>query len=249
MYLECVVVCVNFSDVLAHTLPLNKGHFDRMIVVTDPADLATWAVCRHHHVQCISTNDFYRDEQAFNKGRGINAVLNLLSKRDWLLHMDADIVLPPRTRDFLQRIVSLDPASIYGIDRMMCPSFEDWMGHVTNPTCQHADEIFVVPEPFPMGARVAKLGDEGFMPIGFFQLWNAAVSGITSYPDTHGTAGRADMLFSLQWPRGRRSLIPEIIAIHLEGPLVPGTKNWRGRRMGPFGPGAGQPSCNPDIYR
>jgi hypothetical protein len=73
------------------------------------------------------------------------------------------------------------------------------------------------------------------MPIGFFQLWNVA-SGIKDYPLEHGSAGRTDMLHALRWPRRRRHLIPELIAVHLEGPIAPGVKNWRGRRMEWFGP-------------
>ena len=69
MFLEAVSVCVNFSDILAHTLPLNKRHFDRMVIVRDSRDVATWNLCRHHHVECLTTDEFYVKEQAFNKGK------------------------------------------------------------------------------------------------------------------------------------------------------------------------------------
>jgi hypothetical protein len=242
MYLEAITICVNFSDVLAHTLPANKGHFDRFVVVTDPNDRATWAVCRHHHVECISTDQFYHNDAAFNKGRGISCSMRqALTGQDWVLHLDADIVLPPRAREMLDR-AQLDPTAIYGIDRMMCPSFEAWNAHVTNPTCQHPDQTFIIPEPFPMGPRVARLDIDGYVPIGFFQLWNAKETGILDYPEEHGTAGRTDMLHAMRWPRPKRGLIPEIIGIHLEGPIEPGKKNWRGRQMGPFGVAAAAPA-------
>lgn len=235
MKIECVTVCVNFSDVLAHTLPLNKRHFDAMVVVTDTRDEATWRLCRHHHVRCVPTDAFYVHDQAFNKGMGINAGLAALRRDAWLVHLDADIVLPPRTRELLETSVHPDEDCIHGIDRMMCPDFEGWMRHVTDPVTQHADGIFIVPEPFGLGARVAKLDGEGYVPIGFFQMWHAGASGIADYPDHHGTAGRADMLHALRWPRRQRVLIPELIGIHLEGPIAPGVKNWRGRRMAHFG--------------
>jgi hypothetical protein len=248
MFIEAVLVCVNFSDVLAHTLPLNKKHFDRMVVVTDEGDAATWTMCRHHHVECVTTNDFYRQDHAFNKGRGINAGLERLGRKDWLIQIDADIVLPPRFRELVEGVCQLEAENIYGIDRLMCPDFDAWIQYVAAPVCQHPDEIFVIPEPFRMGARVAKLGDDGFTPIGFFQMWNVA-SGIVDYPVEHGIGGRADMAHALRWPRHRRVLIPEIIGIHLEGPIAPGQKNWRGRVMGPFGPVAIAPGSNPQIYR
>ncbi len=235
MYLECVTVCVNFTDVLAFTLPLNKAHFDNMVVVSDTADEQTKNLCSHYHVRLVQTDEFYYSDQAFAKSRGINVALQSLSRRDWVLHLDADIVLPPRTREILTKI-RLDPNFIYGIDRMMCPSYEAWVRYMQTPTQQHTAETFVIPEPWPIGARVARLQNDGWMPIGFFQLWNAKHSGIHDYPLQHGTAGRTDMLHAMRWPRERRALIPELLGVHLEGPIAPGQKNWRGRRMSWFGP-------------
>lgn len=247
MRLEAVIVCVNFSDILAHTLPSNKAHFDRLVVVTDTVDKATRQLCEHHYVECIATDEFYHSDQAFNKARGINTGLARLGASDWVVHMDSDIVLPPRTRDFLARIVALDPTCIYGIDRLMCPDFNAWMRHVAAPVLQHTAEIFVVPDAFPLGTRVAKLDGEGYVPIGFFQLWNPTGSGIDRYPAEHGTAGRTDMLHALRWPRAKRILIPELFGVHLGSPIPKGKTNWRGRVMAPFGPaliGIGQ-ECDP----
>ncbi len=235
MNLECVTICVNFSDVLAHTLPLNKHHFNKMVVVRDEQDDATWNLCAHHHIECVTTNYFYHNDHAFNKGNGIIEGLRRLKLDDWVLHLDADIVLPPRFRSLLQNVVQPQADTIYGIDRMMCPSFEAWMQFVGEPLRQHTDQIFVEARPWPLGARVAKLDGDGYIPIGFFQLWNAAATGIKDYPNQHGTAGRTDMLHAMRWPRPKRLLIPEIVGIHLEGPQEKGKRNWRGRTMKPFG--------------
>lgn len=235
MKIECVTVCVNFSDVLAFSLPANKAHFDRMLVVSDNADEATKNLCSHQHVELLQTDEFYHSDAAFAKARGINAALAKLDPDGWVLHIDADIILPPRTRELLGKI-DLDPTCIYGIDRMMCPTYEDWIRYLQTPTQMHTAETFVIPEPFPLGARVARLHADGWMPIGFFQLWHPKGSGIAEYPDLHGTAGRTDMLHAMRWPRAKRILIPELIGIHLEGKMAPGQKNWRGRRMEWFGP-------------
>ena len=238
MLIECVTVCVNFSDVLAHSLVHNKALFDRIVVVTDPADTATRKLCDHHYVECVVTNAFYRADQAFNKGRGINAGLAKLAKTGWVLHLDADIVLPARARRLWDNVTALDPSCIHGVDRLMCPDFTSWARHMADPVIQHANEIFVIPDGFPMGVRVAKLDGEGYVPIGFFQLWHPGASGITSYPEEHGTAGRADMLHALRWPRSKRVLIPEMFGIHRGSPIPEGRTNWRGRVMAPFGAGA-----------
>src|ERR1044072_1156447 len=135
MKLEAVCVCVNFSDVLAFSLPLNKHHFDRMIVVSDHVDEETKNLCSHHHVELVATDDFYHSDAAFNKARGINRGLQRLAPTDWVLHMDSDIILPARTRELLEKI-DLDPAAIYGCDRMMCPSFEEFIRWLQRPILQ-----------------------------------------------------------------------------------------------------------------
>jgi glycosyltransferase involved in cell wall biosynthesis len=232
---EAVIVSVNYSDFLAHTLPLNKYFFNRIVVVTDLDDDRTRQICAYHRVRCVQTDDFYKNGEKFNKGAAINYGLSFLDMDGWVAHMDADIVLPPRTRLLLNRL-DLDPAGVYGVDRLMCPSYEDWQRFVVNPELQHTDEIFVSANAFPLGARVAKLDKDGYVPIGFFQLWNPAASGVRTYPTTHGTAGRTDMLFSMQWPRTKRHLLPEIVAIHLESEEGACGANWRGRTTKHFGP-------------
>jgi len=149
--------------------------------------------------------------------------------------MDADIYLPPRTRSILQRI-SLDPQCLYGLDRMECWSFADWIKFLSAPPLQHEWEIFVHNRPFPLAVRIAKLDRDGYVPIGYFQLWNPGGSGVCQYPEHHTTAARSDMLFAMQWTRDRRHLIPEIIATHLESERAAMGANWNGRTTRAFGP-------------
>ena len=239
MILEGVIICCQYSDFLAHTLPLNKGHFDKLVVVTSTTDKATQHLCEHHHVQCITTDVFYENGASFNKAKGINEGLKNLSQKGWVLHMDGDIVLPPQFRDTLEPI-DLDESFIYGVDRLMCNSYEDWARYVASPHLTQEAEIYIHPQcdNMPIGTRIAKYGTaEGYIPIGFFQLWCPNVSGINHYPQEHDDAGRTDMLFATQWPRNKRGFIPEIIAIHLESEkLITMGKNWKGRKTRHFGP-------------
>lgn len=236
MYIEAVIVCVDYSDFLAHTLPHNKTYFDKLVVVTSLKDESTKRLCEHLNVECIQTDVFYEGGDKFNKGKGINAGLEVLSKKEWVVHLDADIWLPPLTRSILEKVV-LDPFSIYGIDRMMCPTFEAWNNYITNPKPIHEGWIYVHPTAFPMGVRIAEYKSEGWEPIGYFQMWYPKITLKFTYPEHHGEADRTDVLFCKQWPRVRRILIPEIIAIHLDSEDIAISdmgKNWRGRVSKPF---------------
>jgi hypothetical protein len=235
MLLEGIVTCVNYADFLAATLPFNRHVFDHLVVVTTPTDRATQRLCEHYDVHCLVTEAFHAGGESFNKGLGINAGLMALASTGWIVHMDADIVLPPRARDVLLG-VPLDPLTIYGVDRVNCRSYLEWMRYLRLPAPQHEQDVFVHPGPFRLGTRVAKSEFQGYIPIGYFQLWCAAAFPERRYPEHHADAARSDMLFAVQWPRPRRQLLPELFAIHLESePAVMGA-NWKGRTTQPFGP-------------
>lgn len=233
MKIEAITICTDYSDFLAYSLPLNKAIFDRLVVVTTPSDRKTRDLCEFHHVECIQTDVFYANGASFNKGAAINEALKVLSKDGWIIHFDADIVLPPRTRDLLEKI-DLDPSCIYGIDRIMCRSFEQWSAFLQHPEVQHSCDIFVQANAFPLGVRVAKLKGDGYVPIGFFQMWNPSISSVSVYKE-HQAADRGDMAFALQWPRRKRLMIPEIVGIHLESEQGKMGTNWNGRSTKPFG--------------
>jgi len=126
MYLEAITICVNYSDFLSHTLPYNKDHFDNLIVITDMQDDETKELCKIYDVKCFQTNIFYENGCTFNKGAAINYGLSQLEKKDWIIHLDADIYLPPLTRSILENI-PLESHKLYGVDRLMCSSYEDWI--------------------------------------------------------------------------------------------------------------------------
>jgi hypothetical protein len=234
MKIEAVTVCVNYSDFLAHTLPHNKNHFERMVIVTDTRDEETKKVCDYYNVMCVQTDAFYDDKGNINKGVGINEGLKHLDMDGWVLHLDADIYLPPLTRSILERI-DLDDKTIYGVDRMMCPSYEDWINFMDSPSPLHEGWIFVHADKFPMGTRIAEYKSKGWEPIGFFQLWNPKGSGVNKYPDNHGRIDRSDVIFAKYFERGKRQLIPEIIVIHIDSEKLPQMgKNWNGRKTAKF---------------
>src|ERR1700722_4679961 len=95
--LECVTVCVGYGDFLRETLPYNMRHFDRYVVVTTEHDTETQNLCKHLGVECLVTDLMSRDG-LFAKSRGIDYGLANLRGNGWIVHLDADIWLPPQTR-------------------------------------------------------------------------------------------------------------------------------------------------------
>jgi glycosyltransferase involved in cell wall biosynthesis len=229
--IEAVMVCVDYGDFLAWTLPQNKNHFDRLVVVTSSKDNYTQEICSFYHVECLVTDSFY-DGGGFNKANGINFGLNHLKKDGWVVHLDADIVLPPRTGQILRQL-PLDPKGIYGIDRANIFNFIDWVKFLQRPHNQHQTNGFLESK-YEAGSRLLNLDRDGWIPIGYFQMWCPSVSVVSKYPDFHRGADRTDALFPYNWKREDRHLLPEIICYHLESENAPLGANWNGRKTRRF---------------
>lgn len=238
MFIEGIIICVNYSDFLTHTLPHNRNQFDNLVVVTDTKDIKTKKLCDYYHVKCLQTDIFYENGNQFNKGAAINYALQSLQQKDWVIHLDADIYLPPLTRHILENL-PLENHKIYGADRLMCPSYQDWIEFLDSPKDIQEGWIYIHPNAFPMGVRVAEYMNKnsGWEPIGYFQLWNPKGSGVTSYPTEHDYCDRTDVLHIKKFSRQNRELLPEILVIHLDSEGLNTDnmgKNWKGRKTLPF---------------
>jgi hypothetical protein len=231
--IECVTVSVGYSDFLAHTLPLNRGQFDKMIIVTAPEDKGTIKVCDTYGVSYLRTDSIRSRWGEFHKAKGINEGLLRLDRDAWLVHMDADIVLPAHFRDTIAR-ADLDPSMLYGCDRMECQSYEDWQRyHGTPEPPIQGNGVFIhtTHAPFKIGTRVQFPDAGGYVPIGFFQLFSGHD---IRYPEDHNSAGKTDSQFAKLWPRRKRGFLPEILVYHLESEAAPMSVNWRGRQTKNF---------------
>lgn len=231
MPIEAVIVCVNYSDFLAHSLPRALDLCDRVVVVSNTADRETHRLCDRFSVDCIKTEVFHEDGDKFNKGRAINLGLSNLRHDGWLLHIDADIVLPHRFNHAL-KMAKLDKKFLYGCDRLNTITYENWEKNKGRTIPQHAWRFMVTPQAeFPVGSRLLHL-EYGYCPIGYFQLWHSSVR--RQYPIVCGSAEHSDVLFAVQWPREQRILLPEFFVYHLESePAKMGT-NWDGRKTARF---------------
>ena len=82
------------------------------------------AVCRRHSVHHILSDD-HRRGGPFNKARMIQRGFDQIGGQDWILHLDADIVLPRKFRQYLDW-AHLDDGTIYGADRCNLTGWDEW---------------------------------------------------------------------------------------------------------------------------
>lgn len=235
MKLEAVTVCVNYSDFLAHTLPHNINFFDRYVVITSPEDKATQDLCNKWDVDYETTTVFQHGGDTFNKARGINLGLSHLRQDGWLLHLDADVLLPHRFKSMLAK-AELDESCIYGADRLNVKGYAAYQKLLADQAQrpQHEWRYLVNPQPWlTVGSRLVH-PHYAYAPCGYFQLWHGSAR--HTYPVNQGTAEHTDILFSVKWPRQKRILIPEFFVYHLESDDAGFGTNWQGRKSAPFVP-------------
>lgn len=240
MKIEAVTVCVGCADFLRESAKANAHHFDRWVIVTSKADHETFAVCREFNLPCLQTDDFYRDGDAFNKGRAIQRGINALSCAGWVLQLDADIILPHLFRQAIGS-AELDPAKIYGADRQRVVGWPAWVKVRDSDWRQHSYHCYVRTHPdHEFGHRWASPTD-GYVPIGYFQLFHGSAAikfGVHQKPYMahHSNAARGDVQFAMQWDRRDRELLAEVIVWHLESEPAKLGANWSGRTTCRFGP-------------
>jgi hypothetical protein len=241
MSIEAITVCVGYGDFLRETLPANLPLVDDLVVITSPDDHETRSVCKEHSVRHVLSEE-HGHGGPFNKGRLINRLLDQVGAKDWVLHLDADIVLPRSFRRLMEW-AHPDERCLYGADRATVPSWQAWCQvKAAGGWDNHRYGCMLhVPEGHMTGGRhVPSL--HGYTPIGFFQLFHGSQIidrgfHLRRYPITHGDAARTDVQFALQWDRQYRRLLPEVVVLHIESdPKAPKGANWKGRTTPRFGP-------------
>jgi hypothetical protein len=212
--IEAITVCVNYADYLPETLPQLKKYVDRIVVVTHPKDADTIKVVAQQGVELYSTTAFYADGAIFNKGAAINEGLSLLANTDWVLHIDADIVLSDKIIT-----TKLNDKYLYGVSRLRTP-LHKWQrikdGH--SPTLHSMPRLY----------RAVQ-----YVPSGYFQLWNAGKYKL-KYPVNCPAANKSDVIFSMQWQPQHRKIIPNYTVLHLETEDYKYGINWKGRQTEKF---------------
>jgi hypothetical protein len=211
--IEVVVVCLDCSDYLRHTLPLLAKVADWTVVVTAERDTQTIeVVSQFENCCCVCTDVFWKDGARFNKGAAINEGFRRLSRSGWILHTDADMALfNPVPTD------GLDKALIWTAHRYRVIGAKGWkclnLGARAFPRIER-DFVY-------RGKRTA---------IGYFQLFHS--SAFRWYPDNHPGANVSDLFFSHSFPD--MGLLEDYQTFHIEASGDTKGVNWNGRVSQPF---------------
>src|SRR5208282_2703014 len=245
--IETVIVSCGYSDFLNESLRENLPHLDFVVVVTCPEDEETQKVCRKYCVHYVMSNDYeingsIHSPGTFNKGRMIRRGFDQISAKDWVMHLDADIILPRRFRRLIE-VADLDRRCIYGSDRQDVVGWDDWQRMKTHAgpwdNHMHENAHWFHPKMKVSSRWISNI--HGYAPIGALQLFHGSEfiqNGyhVRNYPVFHSDAARSDVQFALQWDRQKRLLIPELVVLHLVSEEAPIGANWSGRTTKPFGP-------------
>lgn len=96
--LRAAMVCVDYADYLAITLPYNRHHFDEVLVVTTHEDSNTQRLARKHGCGIYCTDAFYRQGAVFNKWLALEEGLDRYGRYGWMCLMDADVLWPKEAK-------------------------------------------------------------------------------------------------------------------------------------------------------
>jgi len=201
--MKAVLVCVDYADFLALTLPRNIHHFESVTVVTTSTDTATLEVCKSLGVVSHTTDKFYLGGAHFNKFAALEEGLDVCGRDGWLCVMDADIVWP--------KILSSD--------------FEPKIGNLYTPRRRMLrTNYFQIPAEEEWNT-IPLFGNEQW--IGYTQIFHGSDNHLGK-PPWYGTnwrhAGGADSFFQSKW-NSPDKVRPSWEVLHLgdEG------RNWCGR--------------------
>lgn len=212
MRIAAVTISIDYADLLAQTLPLNRGAFDQFVVVTSPADEASHALCAQYDATvCLSGRQRLHGAN-FNRGALLNDGFRCLERADWVAVLDADVVLP-RDFDRLWRDRVVDEHTLHYARRLQCGTFAEW---------QRARSDWEQLPPL----------EDDCPGAGYFQLFRTSTRRLNDrglwYPEYYPTAAASDLRFRDLWPALADLGFP---VVHLGDPFV----NWSGRRSAAFG--------------
>lgn len=202
--MRAILVCQNFADVLALTLPYNRHHFEEVYVVTSSrdCDLPVKDIAGRCDAKAVTTDVFWDQGAAFNKWGAMEAGLDVMKREGWICVMDVDIVWPHFAK------YRCHPGRLYTPRRRICAQ---------------------IPESIPAENQWDQFPIDNRMPAhfsGYTQIFHAGDPRAARpwFGRWGHDASTADSLFQKRWPAARK-VRPSFEVLHL-GEIC---KHWKGR--------------------
>lgn len=220
--LECIICCVNYSDILKDTICYNIKIIKNITIITSPDDLDTISLCKKYKLNYIVTNLFYDKTQihfdirkclsplwwsqyldnlnsnCFNKSKAINYGIKKTNK-NWILLIDADIILPTDIKSL--NLDNLSKNALYSCKRYVYDTKNEFLKKENG----YYDK---------------------WQFVGFFQLFNKNSINFTKnyygYDERFNYADKSDITFMIKWHE-KKLLNFEVIHLGKTG------QNWKGR--------------------
>lgn len=237
--MRAILVSVDYTDLLAVTLPYNRHHFDQVVIVTSQADYPhVLPVARQHGADVFSTDSFYKDGATFNKWRALEEGLDWMGRTGWLCIMDADVLWPKSIcwysdgGDLFTRaktVVHADDGYCRLVSGQLCSPLRRMFPDLTQRIPQENEW-----KDYPVHRNVAEWA-------GYSQIFHAS-DPVLGSPPWHETnwkhAGGADSFFQAKWDP-KNKIRPPFEVLH----LGPAGENWCGRSTAYLG------GAMPDKHR
>jgi glycosyltransferase involved in cell wall biosynthesis len=201
--IDVVIVSVSYNDFLIITLSHNIKIFDNITVVTSSDDILCQKICSKLGVKCIITDVMYENGSSFNKGKAINVGIKSLDNPDFVLLLDADIIVSDGIN-----LSSISSQNFYISDRWIVNDYNNYLKWSSGESIENCSQRA-----------------ESNKGLGFFQLFNMNHPNIDKscpYPEFSEDASWSDLVFRDKF----NVRVPiEKQVIHLGDPYL----NWKGR--------------------
>ena len=235
--MRAIMVAVNYSDLLAITLPYNLHHFEEVWIVTDPANEASVATILGRHADSdtclnwLTTDLFYANGATFNKWAALEWGLDQMGRHGWICLMDADVLwpkviaqcCPPSGGTLFLNGLAVNIGQLCSPLRRMWNEWPNWPMEATETWAGDPVTGLLLESQwsrFPIHRNVNEWA-------GYSQIFHASDPALGP-PPWHEVdwrhAGSADSFFQRRWP-AERKVRPPFEVLHL------GTagQNWFGR--------------------
>lgn len=157
--LDVIIVSVNYNKYLPLTLENNTKIFDNITVVTSKDDIECQIICKRFNVNCIICENIV-ENGLINKSLGLNSGIKSLLKKDWILILDADIIVNSKID-----INELNKSNLYTSSRYIIEDLDLYKEYKSG------------------NKNLSEFKFESDKGIGFFQLFNFKMK--KSYPDSN----------------------------------------------------------------